>query len=284
MTMALLRVILWAVLMSIAASDRAAADEPAILISEAFDDADLLQRGWYDGQRFRISAEHTFSGTGCLEYAWAERSTTPASSSGIRHLFSPSDSVYVRFRMRLSRGWKWTGREYHPHLMHLMTTENDRYHGPAASRLTAYIEPQDGRLRLALQDIQNKDAPHGLTQGPLRGGYNGAMFDSRERVFSDAEWHTIEAFFQLNTLDTAKDAPRKDGVVRGWFDGVRVVEHNDVVFRSTDYPQMKFNQFLLTPYFGPGLLPQSQTLWIDDLIVATGRPADTQQLSPGRLK
>ena len=40
--------------------------------------------------------------------------------------------------------------------MHFMTTENDKYHGPAASHLTVYIEPQEGRLRLAAQDIQNR--------------------------------------------------------------------------------------------------------------------------------
>jgi hypothetical protein len=34
---------------------------------------------------------------------------------------------------------------------------------------------------------------------------------------------------------------------------------------------MKFNQFLMLPYFGPGLLPQAQTLWIDDLTVGTAR-------------
>jgi hypothetical protein len=41
--------------------------------------------------------------------------------------------------------------------------------------------------------------------------------------------------------------------------------------RSTDFPKMKFNQFLLTPYFGPGLLPHEQTLWIDELAVGTKR-------------
>jgi hypothetical protein len=41
--------------------------------------------------------------------------------------------------------------------------------------------------------------------------------------------------------------------------------------RSTDFPNMKFNQFLLTPYFGPGLLPHAQSLWIDELAVGTQR-------------
>ena len=44
-----------------------------------------------------------------------------------------------------------------------------------------------------------------------------------------------------------------------------------MVLRSTDFPKMKFNQFLMAPYFGPGLLPHAQTLWIDELAVGTKR-------------
>ncbi|MEX2138852.1 MAG: hypothetical protein WD894_06295 [Pirellulales bacterium] len=49
------------------------------------------------------------------------------------------------------------------------------------------------------------------------------------------------------------------------------MDRTDVILRSTDFPKMKLNQFLLTPYFGPGLLPQEQTLWIDELAVGTER-------------
>jgi hypothetical protein len=49
------------------------------------------------------------------------------------------------------------------------------------------------------------------------------------------------------------------------------IDRTDVVLRSTDFPKMRFNQFLLTPYFGPGLLPHEQTLRIDELAVATKR-------------
>ena len=48
-------------------------------------------------------------------------------------------------------------------------------------------------------------------------------------------------------------------------------EHTDVVLRSTDFPKMKFNQFLMAPYFGPGLLPHAQKLWIDELAIGTKR-------------
>jgi hypothetical protein len=128
-----------------------------------------------------------------------------------------------------------------------------------------------GKLRLAAQDIQNADMPHGLTQGPLRGGYNGRFYDSEEVLFDDDRWHCVEAYFKLNTLDLENDRPNRDGIVRAWFDGRLVVERTDVVLRSTDFPGMKFNQFLMAPYFGSGLLPHAQKLWIDELAVGTQR-------------
>ncbi len=243
-----------------------AAEKLVPLFSESFDDSQLLKRGWYDGNRFSIAAGGR-AGKGCLLYHWKEKSSSPESSSGIRRLFEPTETVALRCYIKLSKGWGWTGRGYHPHLMHFMTTENEKYAGPAASHLTVYIEPQEGRLRLAAQDIQNKDAPHGLTQGPLKGGYNAQTFDSTEKLFTDDAWHCVEAQFQLNTLDLKADKPNADGVVKGWFDGKLVVDRTDVILRSTDFPNMKFNQFLLTPYFGPGLLPHEQSLWIDELVV-----------------
>jgi hypothetical protein len=89
--------------------------------------------------------------------------------------------------------------------------------------------------------------------------------------FDDAKWHCVEAMFKLNSLNMKNDKPNSNGWLRGWFDGKLVVERNDVVFRSTDFPEIKFNQFLLTPYFGPGLLPHAQTLWIDELAVGNQR-------------
>jgi hypothetical protein len=251
----------------------AMAAEPVqtLLFREGFDDSRLLSRQWYDGDRFDISAMQPVAGPGCIEYAWRAGGTTPYSSSGIRRLFEPSETVHLRAYIRLSKGWGWSGRPYHPHLMHFMTTENQKYHGPAASHLTVYIEPCNGKLRLAAQDIQNKDQPHGLTQGPLLGGYNGKFYDSEEVLFDDDQWHCVEAIFRLNTLDLASDKPNADGVVRGWFDGKLVIDHRDVILRSTDFPKMKFNQFLLTPYFGPGLLPHEQTLWMDELAIGTER-------------
>jgi len=248
------------------------ASPPHLPFTEGFENSKLQERGWYDLSKIQLSSSQPKAGSACIEYGWQQGGTVPSTSGGMRRLFAPSDSVYLKVHVRLSKGWGWTERGYHPHLMHFMTTENQKFHGPAASHLTVYIEPWNGKLRLAAQDIQNKDAPHGLTQGPLRGGYNGRMFDSEEVLFEDDQWHCVEALFQLNSLDMKADKPNADGIVRAWFDGKLVVDRNDVILRSTDFPNMKFNQYLLTPYFGPGLLPHTQTLWIDDLTVGTTRP------------
>lgn len=251
----------------------ACAAEPGqrdLLFRESFEDANLTQRGWYDGTQFRI-AGNARAGRGCIEYEWLGSDTKVSGSAGLRRAMAPTDEVWLRFYLKLSKGWGWSGRSYHPHLLHFLTTENSPWHGPAASHLTLYIEPVNGKLRLAATDMQNATRPHGLTQGPLKGGFNGMMYDSADRLFTDDQWHCIEACFKLNTLDLKNDRPNRDGVVRGWFDGTLVIEHTDVILRSTDFPAMKFNQFLMTPYFGPGLLPHAQKLWIDELAVGTGR-------------
>ncbi len=239
--------------------------------SESYEDGDLHSRGWYDGNKFKITEKDTYAGKGCIEYHWQAEGTTPVSSSGSRHLIEATEVVYLRFYMRLSEGWGWSGRSYHPHLIDFMTTENSKYHGPAASRLTVCIEPVNGKLRLAAADIQNKSAPHGPTQGELKGGYNGKKYESEEVLFDDAKWHCVEAMFKMNSLDMENDKPNRDGELRGWFDDKLVIEDTEVIFRSTDFAEMKFNQLLVVPYFGPGLLPHAQTLWIDELAVGTER-------------
>lgn len=259
-----------------------AESNPGTLFRESFEDAALDSRGWYDGKDARLVPGGRNGN--CIEYEWTDASGTVTGSSAKRHLFEPTDEIFIRYYLRLSKGWGWSGRNYHPHLTHFMTTENTKWHGPAASHLTLYIEPVNGRLRLAAQDIQNKDTPHGLTQGPLRGGYNGQMFDSADELFTDDAWHCVEAQFKLNTLDLKTDKPNADGIVRGWFDGRLVIEHTDVILRSTDFPNMKFNQFLMAPYFGPGLLPHAQKLWIDEMVVSTKRtgPLTDAKTSPGK--
>lgn len=45
---------------------------------------------------------------------------------------------------------------------------------------------------------------------------------------------------------------------RGWFDGKLVIDYDDVVLRSADFPKLKINQFLIGPYFSPALIDNNQ--------------------------
>jgi hypothetical protein len=252
-------------------SSGAAPTAPAgLYFAESFEDTNLAKRGWYDGDRFTLSDTESAAGRRSIRFHFPRGQITPPESRGARHLFAPTEVVTLRFYQKISPGWGWTDRPYGPHLLLFMTTANKEYDGPAATHLTLYVEPVNGKLRLAAQDIQNEKLPHGLTQGPLRGGYNGRFYDSKEALFTDSKWHLVEAMFRLNSLDRARDRPNPDGELRGWVDGRLVVERTDVIFRSTDFPGMKFNQFLMLPYFHHGV-PHDQTLWIDELAVGTRR-------------
>jgi hypothetical protein len=63
------------------------------------------------------------------------------------------------------------------HVLQFMATENDKYHSPAASHLTLYIEPVNGKCPLAIQDINDRDMPHGLTQARMGTGRSRSPFE-----------------------------------------------------------------------------------------------------------
>jgi len=65
----------------------------------------------------------------------------------------------------------------------------------------------------------------------------------------------------------------RDGVLQYWFDGELLMDYDDVVFRTGRHPDMKINQFMMAPYFGPGV-PHEQKIWIDELRISTFDPAD----------
>ena len=60
----------------------------------------------------------------------------------------------------------------------------------------------------------------------------------------------------------------RDGVLQYWYDGELIMDYHNLVFRTGKHPDMKINQFLMAPYYGPGV-PHEQWIWIDDLRIYT---------------
>ena len=104
--------------------------------------------------------------------------------------------------------------------------------------------------------------------------YSSRAWDTPQPWFTDtagpaykADWHRLEAYFSLNTIQAGVGVP--DGKIRLRMDGQTVVTSDRVLFRTNQHPDMHFTQFLMLPYIGDGS-PLVQQFWVDQLKVATG--------------
>jgi hypothetical protein len=274
-----------------------------LFFHESCDDANFTTRGWYDNNRLTVTvAEHCPGSTASLEFRFLQGATTPTSGGGVRRLFPASDSVYLSYWVRYSANWEGSNRPYHPHEFHFITNVDDRYIGPAATHLTTYIEQNEGRPMMSIQDALNIDAARinqdltSITEQRALAGCNGASdrypigdcyragadyrngkswkalcvcFSDTAGSFFKSDWHFVEAFFKLNSVAAGRGVA--DGIVRYWFDGQLMIDAPDVMLRTAENAAMRFNQFLIAPYIGDGS-PVDQTMWVDEITVAEGRP------------
>lgn len=275
-----------------------------IFFHESFDDAAFASRGWYDNTTLTLDKDiHAPGSTSSVRYVYEKG--TRAADGAIRRAIPETDAVYLSYWVKYSENWVGSNKPYHPHEFHFMTNLNSKWHGPSFSHLTLYIEQNEGRPMLAIQDAENIDQTkikvdltdvtenravagcNGNTDGYDDDCYlggsglyvNGKRWISSKQWFSDipgpeykADWHHIEVFFKLNSIIDGKGI--RDGIVQYLYDGEPVIDHRDVLLRTGQYPDMRFNQFLIAPYIGDGS-PLDQTMWVDELSVGDGRPASS---------
>jgi MYXO-CTERM domain-containing protein len=273
-----------------------------VLVTEEFENTNFASRGWYDVSGGTLSTvEHIPGSAASYQCRFAPGATGCSGGGPGRHAFTATDSVYLSLHIKHSSSWVGSGKPYHPHMFHFMTDQNTAYVGPAYTRLTTYIEENQGYPQLVMQDGQNiaeskigqnligvteQRSVAGCNGVPVNIGYssvdcypsgagthmNGVAWKGPSAVFFSAaktDWHLVEAFFKLNTISGGVGQP--DGIVQYWRDGQLLIDHQNVILRTGQHPTMKFNQFLVAPYIGDGS-PVDQTVWIDRLTVATGRP------------
>jgi hypothetical protein len=277
------------------------------LLQEGFDDANLAARGWYDGGAPTIATTEYHSGTGSAEAHFLAAATISGWGTK-RHLFTPSQTLYVSFWVKYSTNWVGSGKPYHPHEFVILSDLDGDWDGPSNNYLTAYIEQvyQNGGVpQLALQDSKNINLslgtpPNnlvGVTESRSVGGcnglaepsgvdgfdcfnmppwYNNKRFRSGSVAFQPspgpgykAQWNHVEAYFQMNSV--VGGVGLADGILRYWFNGTLLIERTNVLFRTGVHPTLQFKQIVLAPYIGDGS-PVDQTVWYDDLTVATAKP------------
>lgn len=279
----------------------------ALLFAESFEDTGWSSRGWYDGPHMEIAeAADAPEGRRVNVWHWLRAGDRSPAGGGARVHLPPVDDVTLSLAIRFSPNWSWSGVPYHPHMFHFVTTQDDEYVGPARTHLTTYTEIVNGVPRLAIQDGSNIDEARveqdlvGVTEARAVAGCNGdadghgdgdcyraGEVHANGKVWAAAavwfgpepgpryhgDWHRLRARFRLNAIVDGR--AQRNGVVQLWIDDEPVVDVRDAVLRTGQHPQMRFNQFLMTPYFGPGV-PHEQRAWVDDLqIHATATEAPT---------
>lgn len=275
-----------------------------VFFEEGFEDANFSSRGWYDNKSPKLSSvEHILGSTKSLEFRFAKGAILPDNGAAMRKKFTETDSVYIRYYVKYSANWEGSNVAYHPHEFYLLTNKDGDWTGPAYTRLTVYVEQNEGKPQIGIQDGVNVDLAsigkdlttisenravagcNGDSDGYGPGDCyasgsnfrNGKMWKSGTTLFSDSkgpyyknDWHLVEAYVKLNSISNGKVV--KDGVVQYWLDGKPVFDYKNVVLRTGQFPDIKFNQFIIGPYIGVGS-PVDQTFWVDDLVVAPDRSA-----------
>lgn len=284
-----------------------------VLFSEGFDNSSVAARGWYDNTAPAISTtEHIPGSTGSLQFRFPVGATSPVSGGAMRRKFTESDAVYVSYYVKYSANWTGSNQPYHPHEFYLLTNKNGDWDGLAYDRLTVYIEQNEGEPLIAIQDGQNIDESrvgqdltaiteqrsvagcNGDSDGYGNGAcyladtvhWNGKFWRSGTQYFSDNagpyyknDWHHIAVYLKLNSISGGKAV--KNGIMKYWYDGNLIIDHNNVVFRTGQHADMKFNQFVIAPWIGDGS-PVDQTFWVDNLEVSSSAP--TEVPSPQNLR
>lgn len=283
-----------------------------ILLFEDFETGDFAAKGWYDGFDDQRTGEEYKNGSYSYEGHFAKGATT---SGAGRHLFMPTEKLYISYWVKYSDNYIGSGVGYHPHEWNILTNKDGIYQGPADTYLTLYVEQNAGRPIIAIQDSRNVDpncillnnnsfvgcngdfstypftearsvsSCNGLqgfidkrdcfpSSGSSHGYYSSRAWDADMIYFQEDpgpyyknDWHFIEAYFELNTIENGIGIP--NGKIRYWYDKEMVITSDSILFRTAIHPDMKFNQLFYGPYIGVGS-PVDQTWWIDDLTLADG--------------
>ena len=264
--------------------------EGAVLLEESFDDSYLDQRGWYDG-----GTENATVVMGserqrhALEVQFRKGSTKPQGGP-LRHMFTETEVLYFRYQIKYADNWAWT-KNYGPHEFYFLTNGNNKWTGPAKTRLTLYVEANKGRMRIKIQDAENIDVNHikqnlvDLTESravagcngnvgegragcyQIKGGWlNGKSWPSSSGQLQNNRWYQVEVFVKMNSIQGGKGIP--DGNVSLWLDEKLMLNQGNILFRTGAQANLKFNQFMIGPWFHGGV-PHDQRFWIGDLVIKT---------------
>ncbi|HEX5625980.1 MAG TPA: T9SS type A sorting domain-containing protein [Saprospiraceae bacterium] len=239
-----------------------------ILLFEDFESGNFAAKGWYDG--FPDQRTDTEFKNG--RYSYAGRFAKGARTSGAgRHLFKPTDRVYISYWVKYSANYIGSGVGYHPHEWNILTDRDGIYQGPADAFLSAYIEQNAGKPILALQDSKNVDPNCILLNNNNFVGCNGNF-----KTYAFTENRSVCSCNGLIGELDRRDCYPNAGSAKGYYSS-RGWHADTVYFRNSPGPYYKNDWHFVEAYFelntieqGKGLANGKIRYWYDgQLLIAS---------------
>jgi hypothetical protein len=218
-----------------------------ILLFEDFESGDFTAKGWYDGFPDQRTTDEYKNGTHSYEGHFAVGAKT---SGAGRHLFTPTEKLYMSYWVKYSVNYIGSGVSYHPHEWNVLTDADWEYQGPADTYLTLYVEQNAGRPLLGLQDSKNVDPNCILLNNDSFVGCNGN--------FSTYPFTESRSVASCNGL--IGDVDRRDcfasaGSSHGYY-SARTWAADSIYFRNTPGPYYKNDWHFIEAYFEMNTIEQ----------------------------
>jgi len=201
-----------------------------VLLFEDFETGDFAAKGWYDGFDNQRTDEEFKNGSYSYEGHFAEGSKT---SGAGRHLFTPTDKVYISYWVKYSSNYVGSGVGYHPHEWNVLTNKDWAYQGPADTHLTLYIEQNAGRPLLAIQDSKNVDPDCIVLNNNSFVGCNGNF-----NTYPFTENRSVSSCNGLIGYVDRRDCFASSGSTHGYY-SARIWDADSVYFRNEPGPYYK---------------------------------------------
>jgi len=284
---------------------------PGTLFTESFEDTSYAARGWYDTTPQGTIVTGGRSGN-AMQWYWPAGATLPTNGGAMRKLFTPTETLYISYYTKFQTGWRGSGVSYHPHMINILSDLDGDWAGPSNTYLNVYYEMlsdtispyavhptsfiQDNMVVNTSYGTPPKDLTAitenrsvGRCNSPLAPGasvgdcYNAPPWYSTQGWYTPDTsvslnaWHKVELYYQMNTV--VSGIGQADGIMRVWIDGVQAQNRTDLTYRTGQNPTKKFHQFVFGPYIGVGS-PIAQSMWIDELTVATAVPGSADITAP----
>lgn len=267
-----------------------------LIFSESFENNNWSSRNWYDGTDSTGVQSGGYIGN-ALRWSWGSSATQPTGFSTIRNSFAQTDELFIEYYMKFDNGWRGSGLNYHPHMIHIQSTDDDIWQGLSRANNSIYLEaisetssPYDIVPVIATQDFyrvnttygtppnnlttttETRSAYHCNTPASLSGAtgvcyndgggwYSANMWSSSEIMIPKDQWVKFGAYFKKNTFGGG--VANFDGIMRMWINDELAIDKSTVLYATNYYNATEWDKIILAPWIGDGS-PIVQTMWLDE--------------------